>query len=63
MSTREEVIQKIENDLKNIIEYDEWSSREYGEDRIDYYETAINLYNAGYRKIKLKGDNKNERND
>lgn len=49
---KEQMILEIEEDLRKIIDYDEWSAREYGEERVDYYTTAINLYNAGYRKTK-----------
>ena len=45
-------ILEIDNDLHKIISYDEWSAREYGENSVDYYSTAISLYNAGYRKVK-----------
>lgn len=44
-------ISKIDDDLNKIIEYDEWAGIEYGETKVDYWYTAINLYNAGYRKI------------
>lgn len=50
--SREQMILEIEQDLQKIIDYDEWAAREYGEERVDFYSTAINLYNAGYRKIK-----------
>ena len=50
--SREQMILEIEQDLQKIIEYDEWAAREHGEERVDLYSTAINLYNAGYRKIK-----------
>ena len=50
--SREQMILEIEQDLQKIIDYDEWAAREYGEERVDLYSTAINLYNAGYRKIK-----------
>ncbi len=46
-----EEIKKLEEELNNIISYDEWSAREYGETRVDYYWTAINLLEAGYRKV------------
>ncbi len=42
----------IDKDLHNIIDYDEWAGREYGETSVDYYSTAIALYNAGYRKVR-----------
>lgn len=45
-------IYDIEADLRNgIIDYDEWSAREYGTIEVDNHSTALNLYNAGYRKI------------
>ena len=44
----------MSEDLEKIIDYDEWAAREYGEDRVDLYSTAWNLYNAGYRKVKPK---------
>ena len=50
--TRNEIILEISKDIENIIDFDEWAGREYGETKVDYYSTAINLYNAGYRKIK-----------
>ena len=46
---QEEILQLAE-ELKKLIDYDEWSAREYGEERVDYYWTAINLLKAGYRK-------------
>ena len=51
---REQMILEIESDLREIIDYDEWAAREYGEERVDLYSTAINLYMAGYRKVKSK---------
>lgn len=47
-----QAISDIDNDLHKIISYDEWSAKEYGTDSVDYYDTAISLYNAGYRKVK-----------
>ena len=44
-------ISKMDDDLNEIIDYDEWAGREYGETKVDYWYTAKNLYNAGYRKI------------
>ena len=44
-------ISEMNDDLDKIIDYDEWAAREYGETRVDYYSTAIQLYAAGYRKI------------
>ena len=51
---KEQMILEIEKDLREIIDYDEWAAREYGEEKVDLYDTAINLYNAGYRKVKSK---------
>ena len=51
---KEQTILEICKDLEKIIDYDEWAAREYGEDRVDLYSTACNLYNAGYRKVKSK---------
>ena len=36
---------------EDLISYDEWSAREFGEKIVDYYDTAINLLKAGYRKV------------
>ena len=44
-------ISKMNDDLNEIIEYDELAGREYSETKVDYWCTAENLYNAGYRKI------------
>ena len=44
-------ISQLEEELRDLIDYDEWSAREYGENRVDYYCTAINLIKAGYRKV------------
>lgn len=44
-------ISKMDDDLNEIIDYDEWAGREYGETNVDYWYSAKNLYNAGYRKI------------
>ena len=46
----EEILQ-LEKELHKLIAYDEWSAREFGEERVDYYDTAINLLKAGYRKV------------
>ena len=51
---QEQMILEIESDLREIIDYDEWAAREYGEERVDLYSTAMNLYKAGYRKVKSK---------
>lgn len=47
---REEIAQ-LEEELHKLIEYDEWSAREFGEERVDYYWTAVNMLMAGYRKM------------
>ena len=52
--SKEQILFEIMNDLEKFIDYDEWAGREYGEDKVDLYGTAINLYNAGYRKVKSK---------
>ena len=46
-----EEIEQLEKELYNLIDYDEWSAREYGDTRVDYYWTAFNLIKAGYRKV------------
>ena len=51
---KEQMILEIESDLREIIDYDEWAAREYGDTKVDLYSTAINLYKAGYRKVKSK---------
>ena len=38
------------NDVSEALSYDEWSAREYGEDKIDTVDTAGNLYDKGYRR-------------
>ena len=47
--TKDEINQ-LEKELKKLIEYDEWSAIEFGENKVDYYWTAVNLLKAGYRK-------------
>ena len=47
---QEEILQ-LEKELRELIDYDEWSSRELGVDMVDYYCTAFNLLKAGYRKV------------
>ena len=47
---QEEILQ-LEKELHELIDYDEWSAREYGETNVDYYWTAFNLLKAGYRKV------------
>jgi hypothetical protein len=46
-----EEIRQLEEELYSLIDYDEWSAREYGSTEIDYYWTAYNLIKAGYRKV------------
>lgn len=48
---KQKEIAEIEKDLRDIIDFDEWAAREYGEEKVDYNSTANNLYDAGYRKI------------
>ena len=45
-------IQSIEEDLLKAIDFDEWAAREYGSTSVDYYSTAMRLYQMGYRKVK-----------
>lgn len=45
------IISKMDDDLNEIIDYDEWAGIEYGETKVDYWYSAKNLYDAGYRKI------------
>lgn len=47
---QEEILQ-LEKELLELIDYDEWATREYGEEKVDYYWTAFNLLKAGYRKV------------
>ena len=56
--SKNQMILEIAEDLEKIIDYDEWAAREYGADRVDLYSTAWNLYNAGYRKVKPKKEDK-----
>jgi hypothetical protein len=56
--SKNQMILEIAEDLEKIIDYDEWAAREYGEDSVDLYSTAWNLYNAGYRKVKPKKEDK-----
>ena len=37
-------------DVSESVSYDEWSAREYGENKVDTFDTAGNLYDKGYRK-------------
>ena len=46
-----EEIMQLEKELYKLISYDEWSARECGDTRVDYYWTAFNLIKAGYRKV------------
>lgn len=52
--SKKQVISEMMEDLEKIIDYDEWAAREYGEEKVDLYTTALNLYNAGYRKSYIK---------
>ena len=45
-----EEINQLEKELRKLIDYDEWSAIEFGENKVDYYWTAVNLLKAGYRK-------------
>lgn len=47
----QEEILKLEQELRELISYDEWSAIEYGEEKVDYYWTAFNLLKAGYKKV------------
>lgn len=49
-----EEIAKLEEELTRLIDIDEWAAREYGDTRIDYYWTAVNILRAGYRKVENK---------
>ena len=49
---RHKEIWAIANEIEDIIDYDEWSAREYGETKVDTFGTAYRLYEAGYRKVK-----------
>ena len=51
MKEYKEIISAMDDDLQEIVDYDEWSAIEYGETKVDYWYSAKNLYNAGYRKI------------
>ena len=44
-------ISKMDDDLNEIVNYDKWAGIVYGETKVDYWYSAKNLYNAGYRKI------------
>lgn len=46
---KEEIL-RLTKELEELICYDEWAAIEYDIDRVDYYWTAINLLQAGYRK-------------
>ena len=45
-----EEINQLYHELQELIDYDEWAGREYGETKVDYYWTAFNIIKAGYRK-------------
>ena len=47
-----EEINQLADKLPDIIDYDEWSAREYGSTDVDYTWTAFNLLKAGYKKTK-----------
>ena len=47
-----EEISQLADELPDIIDYDEWSAREYGSKDVDYERTAFNLIKAGYKKAK-----------
>jgi hypothetical protein len=49
-SSKSEKLKEFEDDLNSAITFDEWSYREYGNETIDFYGTALNLYYLGYRK-------------
>ena len=51
MKSYKETLNEMDDDLNEIIDYDEWAGIEYGETKVDYWYSAKNLYNAGYRKI------------
>ncbi len=40
----------VTNDLREVISYDEWSAREYGETQVDFDWTARKLIDKGYHK-------------
>lgn len=41
---------ELSNELADLISYDEWAAREYGNVNVDLYDTACNIIKAGYRK-------------
>lgn len=47
-----EEIKLLEEELGKLIDYDEWSAREYGVERVDCWQTAVNILRAGYSKHK-----------
>ena len=52
MKSYKQDILNLDAELRDgLIDYDEWAAIEYGENKVDYYSTATNLYRAGYRKI------------
>lgn len=51
INEHEKEIAQLAEELYKLIDYDEWSAREYGETEVDYYGTAFNLLEAGYRKV------------
>lgn len=40
----------VVEDLRKCLSFDEWSAREYGQTEVDYYWSALNLVDIGYRK-------------
>lgn len=51
LNKHKEEISQLEKELHKLIDFDEWSALEYGETKVDYYWTAINLLKAGYKKV------------
>lgn len=54
MKDFEREVLELSNELPNLISYDEWVAREYGDTSVDHYDTAYNLIKAGYRKRERK---------
>lgn len=44
------VAKHMQKDILDAVSYDEWSAREYGDYKVDSYDTAFNLYDKGYRR-------------
>lgn len=50
-----EEIAQLEKDLLELVDFDEWTAMECGGGTwVDYYQTAVNLIDAGYRKVENK---------